>query len=74
LSGESRALAEYEEELREEFGPSIERALAARRRMARVWGTPRASDDAVHKTAWIAFDEYFSPPRDAEAHSDGGST
>jgi len=74
LSGKSRALAEYEEDLREEFGPAIERALAARRRMARFWGTPRAADDAVHKAAWIAFDEYFSPPHGTEAHSQGRPT
>lgn len=74
LSGESRALAEYEEELREEFGPALDRGLAARRRMARFWGTPRAGDDAVHKASWIAFDEYFAFPRDAEAHSERRST
>jgi len=74
LNGKSRALAEYEDELRDEFGPAIERALAARRRMARFWGTPRAADDAVHKAAWIAFDEYFSPPHGTEAHSEGRPT
>ena len=74
LNGESRALSEFEEDLREEFGSTIERALAARRRMARYWGTPQASDDSVHKASWIAFDEYFSPPPGAEAHSERRST
>jgi geranylgeranyl reductase family protein len=74
LSGRSRALAEYEEELREEFGPAIDRALAARRRMTGLWGTPRANEDAVHKAAWIAFDEYFSPPHGAEEPSERRST
>ena len=60
LSGESRALAEYEQEMREEFGPALERALAARRRMADKWNTPAAQQDAEHRRGWIAFPEYFS--------------
>jgi digeranylgeranylglycerophospholipid reductase len=60
LSGERRALAEYEEEMREEFGPALERALAARRRMADKWNTPAAGEDAEHRRGWIAFPEYFS--------------
>ena len=59
-SGDLAALAEYEDELREEFGPALERALAARRRMAGVWNTPHAADDAAHRRGWIAFPEYFS--------------
>jgi geranylgeranyl reductase family protein len=74
LTGDSSALAGYEEELRDEFGPAIERALAARQRMARVWGTPRAGEDDSHRAGWIAFDEYFSAPRDAETPFDGRST
>jgi digeranylgeranylglycerophospholipid reductase len=59
-AGEAAALAEYDDELREEFGPALERALAARRRMAGVWNTARAADDATHRAGWIAFPEYFS--------------
>jgi geranylgeranyl reductase family protein len=58
--GDAAALAEYEQELREEFGPALERALAARRRMAAVWRTEHAMDDAAHRRGWIAFPEYFS--------------
>ena len=60
LSGERRALADYEEEMREEFGPALERALVARRRMADIWNTPAAEHDAEHRRGWIAFPEYFS--------------
>jgi flavin-dependent dehydrogenase len=52
-------LAEYEEEMREELGPAIERALAARRRMAALWRSAAADEDAAHRGGWIAFDEYF---------------
>ena len=58
--GDDAALAEYEDELREEFGPALERALAARRRMAGIWNTEHAMDDAAHRRGWIAFPEYFS--------------
>ncbi|HXZ53229.1 MAG TPA: hypothetical protein VEH51_14635, partial [Burkholderiales bacterium] len=60
LSGDAHALAAYEEEMREEFGPALERALAARRRMADVWNSPAAEDDTEHRRGWIAFPEYFS--------------
>jgi len=58
--GDAAALAEYQDELREEFGPALERALAARRRMAAIWNTEHAMDDAAHRRGWIAFPEYFS--------------
>jgi len=60
LAGERHALPEYEQEMREEFGPALERALAARRRMADRWNTPAAGEDAEHRRGWIAFPEYFS--------------
>jgi len=60
LSGERRALDDYEEEMREEFGAALERALVARRRMADIWNTPAAEHDAEHRRGWIAFPEYFS--------------
>ena len=60
LSGDAHAPAAYEEEMREEFGPALERALAARRRMAGIWNTPAAEEDAEHRRGWIAFPEYFS--------------
>ena len=58
--GDAAALAECLRELREEFGPALERGLAARRRMAAIWNTEHATDDAAHRAGWIAFPEYFS--------------
>lgn len=60
LSGAVGSLTAYEEELRELFGPSLERGLAARRRMAMIWSA-RLEGDAAHRPGWIAFDEYFHP-------------
>lgn len=67
LAGDAGALEAYASELREDFGPSLERALAARRRMARVWNTPRAADDRAHRECWIAFDEYYGRNRKGAA-------
>jgi geranylgeranyl reductase family protein len=53
------ALAAYEEEMREEFGPALERALAVRRRMAEAWKS-RDAGDAAHRRGWIAFEEYYA--------------
>lgn len=58
LSGAGGAFTAYEEELRELYGPSLERGLAARRRMAQVWSA-RRDGDAAHRAGWIAFEEYF---------------
>jgi geranylgeranyl reductase family protein len=57
--GAAQALEEYADELREEFGPSLARALAARRRMAQALRSTGARGDAEHRRAWIAFDEYY---------------
>jgi digeranylgeranylglycerophospholipid reductase len=54
------ALSDYEEDMREQFGPSIARGLARRRELERVWRTPEAHLDAPHRRGWIAFDEYYA--------------
>lgn len=64
LAGERDALEAYDEEMREEFGPSIARGLAARRRLDAVWNTPAGQDDGVHRGGWIAFDEYYAATAD----------
>jgi digeranylgeranylglycerophospholipid reductase len=51
------ALAEYEQEIRERYAPSLQRALARRRQMAGDWRT--GMDDARLRCGWIAFPEYF---------------
>jgi len=64
LAGDRAALAAYEEELREQFEPSLARGLRARKRMADVWRSERAALDETHRAGWIAFDEYYAaePP------------
>ncbi|MFW2134557.1 geranylgeranyl reductase, partial [Ectothiorhodospira haloalkaliphila] len=44
------------------YGPSLERAVARRRELGRVWHRPEAREDAVHRRGWIAFGEYFNDP------------
>ncbi len=58
--GDARAAAAYEEDIRDQFAESLERGLARRRELERVWNTPRAADDAAHKRGWIAFPEFFA--------------
>lgn len=61
LGGEGeRALAAFEEDLREQFEQSLARAVARRRWLERHWNTAPARQDAVHRRGWIAFPEYFS--------------
>jgi len=59
LAGDTDALRDYEDEMREQYEGSIARGLAARRRMAAAWGA-RSVDDAQHRSGWIAFDEYYA--------------
>lgn len=59
LGGRATALADYEDELREQYGPSLERALARRAWLAQHWRKRAANDDAVQRRGWIAFPEYF---------------
>lgn len=53
------ALADFEEDVRDQYQASISRALARRRWLNRYWGTPQAQTDALHRRGWIAFPEYF---------------
>lgn len=59
LGGDAGALAGYEEEMREQYEASLERGLAARRRMEAVWRA-RGAADGDHRRGWVAFDEYYS--------------
>lgn len=59
VRGRASALAGYETELREQYGPSLERALARRAWLGRYWRQRAANDDAVQRRGWIAFKEYF---------------
>jgi digeranylgeranylglycerophospholipid reductase len=59
LSGRANALEDFEEDVRDEFGVSLARALARRREMDEFWHGAHAGDEATHRRAWIAFPEYF---------------
>ena len=54
------ALLDYENEIRERYGPSLQRALERRRRLEVCGQT--ALSDAQHRQAWIAFSEYYEEP------------
>jgi geranylgeranyl reductase family protein len=53
------AIAEYEADMREQFGASLARAVMRRRELEQIWNTPHAAHDAAHRRGWIAFDEYY---------------
>ncbi len=56
------ALAEFEEDVRDQYEGGIRRAVERRAFLDRCWNTPRARDDRVLRRGWIAFDEYFAQP------------
>ncbi len=60
VRGEAGALAEFEEEIRDLYGPTIERALRVRASLESAWKTPAADADAQQRRGWIAFEEYFA--------------
>ena len=53
------ALRLFEEDIRDQFGASLERAVARRAWLGQYWGTPAAGDDRVQRRGWVAFPEYF---------------
>ena len=59
-SGDVAAFAEYESDIRDQFEPSLARAVARRQELRRVWRRPAASADAAMRRGWIAFNEYFA--------------
>ncbi len=59
LGGNARALTAYDEEMREQYGPALERAVARRAQLTRCWHSAAARDDRVQRRGWIAFEEYF---------------
>jgi geranylgeranyl reductase family protein len=59
------ALAEFEEEMRDQFAAPLARAVARRRELNRIWRTPAAHEDAPYRRGWIAFPEYFAEAAEA---------
>lgn len=60
LAGDSEALESYEEDMQDQFGPALRRAVQRRTSLEAVWRKPAAQEDQVMRSAWIAFDEYFA--------------
>ncbi len=59
LAGDSAALEEYAEDMRDQFGTALERAVERRQSLQTVWHTPAASRDEIQRRGWIAFDDYY---------------
>ena len=54
------ALAQFEQDMREQFEPSLQRAVARRHWLIAQGDTRASGSDAVHRKRWIAFPEYFA--------------
>ncbi len=59
LERDETALQEFEQDIRDQFGASLQRALARRARLGQYWRTPAAGDDAIQRRGWMAFPEYY---------------
>lgn len=65
IDGDAAAFAQYAEDIADQFGESLQRAVLRRAELARLWRTAAAADDASHRRGWIAFDEYYRAPLSA---------
>jgi len=59
LKGDDEALEDYEEEIRDQFEVTLNRAVKTRQWLKKIWRTQQAQDDKVMRKGWIAFDEYM---------------
>lgn len=57
--GDSGALEEFENDMRDQFEASLQRAVEKRHWLERFWHTAATDIDATSRNAWIAFPEYF---------------
>jgi len=62
LAGAVAACADYEEDIRDQYGESLARAVVRREELSRLWHTAAADEDTAHRRGWIAFDEYYRAP------------
>lgn len=60
LTGDQGALDEFEQDLRDQFGATLGRAVAKRQWLKSLWGTPQPKCDEMQRQGWVAFPEYFS--------------
>jgi len=59
INGDTEALGEYVDEVFEQYGTTIGRAVERRLWLKHFWRGDRANDDEIMRRGWIAFDEYF---------------
>ncbi|MBX3652378.1 MAG: geranylgeranyl reductase family protein [Burkholderiales bacterium] len=59
IGGDAAALAAYADDMADQFGESLARAVRRRVELMRMRNTPAFADDAMHRRGWIAFDEYY---------------
>lgn len=57
---ERAALDDFEQDVRDQFEVSLQRAVARRNALDTCWRTREAQQDATMRRGWIAFDEYFA--------------
>ncbi len=57
--GDRYAAAEFEQDIRDQFGAALARAAARRQWLARRREAGAAGEDAVQRRGWIGFPEYF---------------
>jgi hypothetical protein len=56
---DKNALADFEEDIRDQFEVAVSRAVARRKWLDTQWLTDSAQTDGLHRKSWIAFPDYF---------------
>jgi geranylgeranyl reductase family len=54
------ALADFEEDIRDQFEVAVTRAVERRLWLDNFWNTDEAQTDPLHRKSWIAFPDYFA--------------
>jgi len=60
IAGNQCALDAYDEDVREQYGPTLTRAVRRRAYLTDHWRRAAADNDTVQRRGWIAFNEYFA--------------
>ena len=60
VDNDADALDDFDEDIRDQFEATLQRAVARRRWMKQYWHSESARQDTMHRKGWIAFPEYFS--------------
>jgi digeranylgeranylglycerophospholipid reductase len=59
IAGDEDAFQDYEEDVRDQFETTLNRAVRRRRELAQFWRTRAANEDDTQRRGWVAFNEYF---------------